>query len=647
MTDDARAEAESDQSNFTWMRVIRLFAGHRGAVVIVVGVVVVTAVLGIVNPLLIQVVFDQALFPEGADGANLTLLWQLCGLMLAVTVATGALGVLQTVVTNRLGQTVLADLRAKLFRHLQGLSLNFYSDARTGELQSRITNDVGGIQTAVTSTVSSLLSNAVTFASAVVAMTLLSWQLTIVALITVPLFFIATRWVGERRRVLTRETQQAQSAISTVTQETLSVSGIVLAKLYGQQEREISRFEQENQTLAAVATRQQVIGQSFFTVIQTFLGATPIVAYLVAGYLTGNDSGLSAGTIVAFTTLQGRVFFPVARSLETLVELSSSRALFERIFAYLDTAPDVVEPEAPVEVDPEKIDGRVEFARTELRFPGTERNTIDGVSFTVEPGQLIALVGPSGSGKSTLLNLATRLYDPTGGSVSIDGHDLRDLSTQSLASIVGLVTQESYLFAGTIADNIAYGKPGATEDEVRDAAQSAAILDRIEQFDDGFATTVGERGFRLSGGERQRVSIARVLLSDPRVLILDEATSALDTASERRIQEALSEVMVGRSTIAVAHRLSTILSADTIHVIDEGQIVESGTHAELLANGGIYEGLYNEQFEGGAVEARCADGTVYSDGSHRYHSHAHDHAVDDRIADHQRRRRHHHRPSKS
>jgi ATP-binding cassette subfamily B protein len=583
----------------------------------VVVLVLATAVIGVVNPLLIQVTFDEGLFPDSA-GPNVDLVVVLCAVMFGITLLGAALGVAQTIVTNRLGQDVLRDLRDRLYRHLQGLSLSFYASSRTGDLQSRITNDVGGVQNAVTTTLSSILSNIVTFASAIVAMILLSPPLTVLALATVPLFVIATRKVGQRRETYTAETQAATARMSVVTQETLSVSGITLAKLFGRQDREIARFTDANQRLAEVATRQQVIGQAFFTVVQAFLGATPILVYLVAALLLdGGGSSLTAGTIVAFTTLQTRLFFPVARLLETTVELQSSRAMFRRIFSHLDAESEVVEADHPVELDPATVRGEVQFDGVHFHYDSGDGETppaLDDVSFEAHPGQLVALVGPSGSGKSTLLSLLARLYDPTGGAVRLDGVDLRDLSFASLAGSIGFVTQESYLFADSLRANIAYGTEDADDADIEKAARAAAIHERIMEFPDGYDTVVGERGFRLSGGERQRIAIARVLLHDPRVLVLDEATSALDTASERRIQAALGELVTGRTTLAVAHRLSTIRAADVIHVVERGRIVESGGHDELLARGGAYAALYHEQFGDGTIETRCADGTVFSDG---------------------------------
>lgn len=602
---------------FEWRRVAGLFAPHRKKVAGVGVLVILGAVLGIINPLLIQRVFDDALFADG--GLDLALLWVLTAVMVAVAVVSGLVGVVQTIETNRLGQRVLRDLRDSLYRHLQTLSLSFFSGARTGDLQSRLSSDVSSAQNAVTSSLSSILSNGITFASALVAMFLLSWQLTVVTLLAVPLFVLATRWIGSKRETYTREMQVETAEMSTITQETLSVSGVTLAKLFGRQEREIGRFVESSERLSGSAQRQQVIGQAFFTVIQTFLGLTPIAAYVAAGYALDGGSELTAGTIVAFTTLQNRLFFPVARMLETFVELQSSRALFGRIFSYLDVDPEIVEADDPVEWERGHASGVTSFEHVHFHYPENDVASLADIDFEARPGQLVAFVGPSGAGKSTVLQLVARLYDPDQGVVKIDGVDVRDLSFRSLAGAVGFVTQESYLFAGTLRDNIAYGRPDATDAEVEQAARAAAIHDRVIEFAEGYDTVVGERGFRLSGGERQRIAIARVLLSDPAVLVLDEATSALDTASERKIQEALGELIAGRTTLAVAHRLSTIQAADVIHVIDRGRIVESGSHDELLMRGGAYAALHREQFGDGMVETECADGTVMSDGTVRPH----------------------------
>ena len=410
--------------------------------------------------------------------------------------------------------------------------------------------------------------------------------------------------------------------MNVLTQETLSVSGFTLARLFGQQDREIERFAAANTKLASVVTRQQVIGQAFFTVVQAFLGATPVLIYLAAGLLINGGSEITAGTIVAFTTLQNRLLFPVARMLETVIEFQSSRAMFERIFEYLDVEPDVNEPADPVVLVPAEARGELRFENVHFTYPGSgrgESEVLGGISFGASPGELIAFVGGSGAGKSTILQLVPRLYDPSSGSITLDGVDLRSLGFDSLARLVGLVTQESYLFAETLRANIAYGATDPSDEAIEAAARSAAIQDRIMEFDEGYDTVVGERGFRLSGGEKQRIAIARVLAHDPKVLVLDEATSALDSASERQIQTALGELVRGRTTLAVAHRLSTIQAANTIHVIERGKIIESGPHDALLERDGAYRKLYRDQFGDGEIETRCADGVVFADGRHRPH----------------------------
>ncbi len=582
----------------------------------VVGLIVLTSTVGIVNPLLIQAVFNKALFVP--HGPRLHLLYILVGIMAAVPIVNGAIGILQTYQTTRVGQQVMRDLRDRLYSHLETLSLAFFTNTKTGEIQSRLANDVGGVQSVVTTTASTILANVVTFVSSIVAMIIISWQLTIVSVITVPAFFWLTKTVGQRRRRVSRATQESLAAMSALSEETLSVSGVLLAKVFGNQERDIGRYRRENQRLSDLQVRQQMIGQGFFAVVQSFLAITPAAIYLIAGLLLSSGHGVSAGTIVAFSTLQTRLYFPIGQLLQVSVELRSSLALFDRVFEYLDVVPDIVDAPDAVSLDAAGADaGDVALRDVHFRYPGVAAEALAGVSLAASPGQLVALVGPSGAGKTTISYLIPRLYDVTGGAVEIDGVDVRRVRAASLAATIGFVTQESYLFHDTIGANIRYGQPSASQAEVESAARSAYIHDRIMEFPDGYDTVVGERGYRLSGGEKQRLAIARVLLHDPRILILDEATSALDTASEREVQKALDALMGSRTTIAIAHRLSTIVNADMINVIDGGRVVESGTHQELLRHRGLYESLYEEQFDGGRVQWRCPDGDVLTDGSVR------------------------------
>jgi len=614
-------------------RTVRLFRPYRFQVIAVAVLILLTASIGVINPLLIRTVFDDGLFPA-SGGPDMHLLWTLAAIMSSIAIANGLMGVLQTYMTNHVGQSVMRDLRDAVYAHLQGMSLGFFTSTRTGEIQSRISNDVGGIQSVVTSTLTDTLSNTVIFLSTLVAMLILSWQLTIVAVATVPFFFALTRFVGKKRRAVTSEAQRSMAEVTAITQETLSVSGIMLAKLFGRQSQEMANFHRHNQEQSDLAVRQQMIGHSFFAVVMTFLSISPAFIYLLAGYLMSGSgpSLVSAGTIIAFTTLQSRLYFPVGRLLQVSVELQSSMALFERIYGYLDLKQDIQDAPDAGPLDLTRVSGGIKFDSVRVNYsrsygePEPEEGTqaaeeesrmwaLDGVSLDIPPGQLAAFVGPSGAGKTTLAYLVPRLYDVTEGSVSIDGTDVRNIRQVDLAAVIGFVTQDSYLFHDTMEKNLLYARPEATRDEMIAAAKAAFIHDRIAEMPEGYDTVVGERGFRLSGGERQRLSIARVILHQPRVLILDEATSALDTASERYVQAALEPLMRDRTTMVIAHRLSTIIAADVIYVVDRGRIVEHGPHNELLAQGGLYADLYREQYGGGRIEAYCEDGVIFSDGS--------------------------------
>ena len=600
-------------------RVLGLFRPYRAQVTLVSVAILLSSGLGVANPLLIRVVFDHALFCR-AGCPDLRLLYVLVAVMCCIPVVTASIGVGQTLLTNRVGQRVMQDLRDTLYAHLQNMSLRFFTETRTGEIQSRIANDVGGVQTVVTETASSIMANVVIILSTLVAMLVISWQLTALSLFLLPLFTLLTYRVGNARRRVASLTQRSKAEMSAITEETLSVSGILLAKVFDRRQAEVERFRLENRRLADLQVRQTMVGQGFFAVVQSFFSITPALIYLVAGVvLAHGDHSLSAGTLVAFTTLQTRLFFPIGQMLQVTVEVQSSLALFARVFEYLDLPQEIVDRPGAHSLDLATVRGEVRLRDVWFRYSGDGAATsrawaLTGVSLAAEPGQLAAIVGPSGAGKTTVSYLIPRLYDVTRGSVELDGDDVRDLRLSSLAEIVGMVTQESYLFHATVRANLLYARPDATEEEIEAAARAAHIHDRIVTFDDGYDTVVGERGYRMSGGEKQRLAIARVILKDPRVLILDEATSALDTTSERLVQSALAPLMRGRTTIAIAHRLSTILAADVIFVLDSGRVVEQGRHADLVRTGGLYAQLYREQFQGGLVEARCSDGVVLAGG---------------------------------
>jgi ATP-binding cassette subfamily B protein len=598
-------------------RVFGLFRHYRGRVAALALLILASSAIGVVNPLLTKTVFDDALFPPG--GPDLTLLYILVGIMIVIALVGGALGVFQTWVASVVGQRVMQDLRDRLYSHLQRMSLRFFTGTRTGEIQSRIANDVGGIQTVVTDTASSIFANIVIIVSTLVAMAILSWQLMLLSLVIVPFFVVMTYRVGRARRKIRASTQRSLAEMSAITEETLSVSGVLLTKVFDRSTDAIQRYRDENRRLAELQVRQQMVGRTFWGLVQASFSIAPALVYLVAGLtISGGDPALTAGTLVAFTALQQRLFWPVGDMLRTSVEVQSSLALFERVFQYLDLEHEIVDAPGATVIPKPEVRGDVRFRDVHFSYnvdgDGARPWTLDGIDIEIGAGQLAALVGPSGAGKTTMCYLIPRLYDVTSGAVEIDGHDVRQITLSSLADAMGMVTQETYLFHTSVRENLLYADPEATQEELEAAARTALIHDRIMELDEGYDTLVGERGYRMSGGEKQRLAIARVVLKDPRILILDEATSSLDTTSERLVQRALRPLMEDRTTIAIAHRLSTVLSADVIFVVERGRIVERGTHEELLLRGGLYASLYHEQFADGLVEARCDDGVVLASG---------------------------------
>jgi ATP-binding cassette subfamily B protein len=621
----AGERVESVPSRRVLRRVASLFRPYRGQVALVGVLAVAYSVLGVANPILTKILFDRGLFRPGGHH-EFRLVYELGAVMIVIALLLGAISIWETYLTSVVGQRVMQDLRNRLYSHLQRMSLRFFTATRTGEIQSRIANDVGGVQLVVTGTFASVLSNVVILAASLGAMLFLSWQLTALSAVVLPAFVLLSRRVGRAQRRIARETQRSLADLSVITEETLSVSGVLLGKVFDRQRSAIERFEEESKRLAGLRVRQQMAGRILIGSIQAFLSISPVLIYLVAALSLSGGTGMTAGTIVAFMVLQTRVVQPMTQLVQASIDMQASLALFERIFQYLDLSHDIVDDSDAIDVDPEEIRGAITFAGVHFTYGepaasatnGAHRNgrwTLEDVNLEIAAGQLAAIVGPTGAGKTTISYLVPRLYEATTGSVAIDGIDVRRIRLSSLAGAVGMVTQETYLFHASVRENLLYAHPEATEEEIETAARAALVHDRILELPDGYGTPVGERGYRLSGGEKQRLAIARVVLKDPRILILDEATSALDTVSERLVQQALEPLMSGRTTIAIAHRLSTILAADVIFFLDRGRVIERGTHTELVAQGGRYAELYDEQFQHGLVEARCADGFVLASGA--------------------------------
>lgn len=603
-----RRNAQAPRVDGLGHRVIELFRPYRWRIAMTALLVVVGAAVAVIPPLLVQRIFDDALFPVDGSGPDLRLLAVLVAIMIGLFLLSAVFNVGQTWLTATVGNRVTGDLRTRLFDHLQAMELGFFTRTKTGVIQSRLQNDVGGVSGVLTNTVTSILGNAVTVIASLVAMILIDARLTLIAVALMPFLIFVQRRVGQVRARIAGETQESLSELSAITQETLSVSGILLSKSFNRQRTESARFDAENDNQVRLQVRRAMSGQGFFAVVQVIMSSVPAIIYLVSGYLIGGGAGaITAGTIVAFTTVQARLLMPLMGLMRVALDLQTSSALFARIFEYLDLRPAIVDvPDAlPVAKAPGPL-GRVEFRDVEFRYPDAPaqtRPTLDGVSFTVEPGQHVAFVGPSGAGKTTILYLTPRMYEASGGAVLFSGADVRTLDRASIIDEIGIVSQETYLFHATVRENLRYARPDATDDEIEAACRAANIHHVITSFEAGYDTVVGERGYRLSGGEKQRIAIARVLLKDPPVLLLDEATSALDTVSERIVQEALETASHGRTTLSIAHRLSTVIGADRIHVVDAGRIVESGTHAELLAAGGLYSSLAAEQLAASFVLA--------------------------------------------
>jgi ATP-binding cassette subfamily B protein len=560
-------------------RIFPLFRAYRPQLTVVFALIIVSSALGVIPPFLLRGVLDTAI-PED----DVELLTLLVAGMILIPIVTGAIGVVQTLLSNRVGQAVMHDLRTAVYQHLQRLSLAFFTRTRTGDVQSRIANDIGGIDTVVTTTATSVLANVTTVVATVVAMILLDWRLAVFALILLPLFVWLTKRVGDQRKKVTAARQASLADVSSIVQESLSVSGILLGKTMGRSADLAERFSAESRRLADLEVRSRMTGRWMMAAIQMTFAVMPALVYWFAGWTQAQGTAvISIGTLVAFTTLQTRLFFPIGGLLGVQLEVQSSLALFDRIFDYLDRPIDIVEGTKTLE----RPRGDVRFDRVCFRY-GDDAWTLRDVSFAVPAGTKTALVGETGSGKTTCGYLVARLYDATEGTVSIDGIDVRELTFESLAAAVGVVSQETYLFHSTVRENLRFARPEATDEEVEEAARAAQIHDLIASLPDGYDTVVGERGYRFSGGEKQRMAIARTILRNPPILVLDEATSALDTQTERLVQEALERLAEGRTTIAIAHRLSTVRDADQIVVLDRGRVAETGAHEELLAAGGRY-----------------------------------------------------------
>ncbi len=571
-----------------FLRIIKYFSPHWKYMLIAILLIFVSSLLGLVPPIVIKYILNQAL-PQ----KNLGLLGVLILISVSSTIIGGLLQVGQTYLNNWIAKTIIFDMKNHMYSHLQHMSLKFFTSAKPGEIITRLTSDIDGISDIFNSTFVNALSSSFILLSTIIVLITLNWQLAIVSMVILPLFVLPTRKVGKVRWNIASKSQAKISELNQIIQETLSISGSILMQIFTQERNEYEKFKDSNQAVTKLQIRESLAGRWFIMTISTLTAIGPMIIYLFGGYLFIHGE-ISVGDIVAFVALLGRLYAPATQLSNIHIDVTRSFALFDRIFDYFDQPQEIVDMPNAKQIN--SLRGKVEFEHVYFSYDN-QIQVLNDIDFAVEPGMMVALVGSSGAGKTTITNLIPRLYEVSDGKVKIDGVDIKDFTLESLRRKIGIVMQEPYLFNATIADNLRYGKPDVTEPEMIEACQAAHIHEFIMTLPNKYQTIVGNRGIKLSGGEKQRISIARVILKDPNIIILDEATSALDSVSEELIQKAMQPLLQGRTSFVIAHRLSTVLAADRIIVVAKGQIREMGRHQELLNLNGIYRTLYDTQFK--------------------------------------------------